>query len=72
MPAAPGTVAAPAAPMSPAAPGRPSAVPNPFKPAPDLPAAAPVSRPDPTQGKDGRDPGERRRTPDSRQKQIER
>ncbi len=71
-PTAPGAVAAPAAPMSPAAPGRPSAVPNPFKPAPDLPAAAPIGRPDPTQGKDGRDPGERRRTPDSRQRQIER
>ena len=73
---------APAAPAAPAAvvPAAPvgQAVPHPFKPAPPAaaaPPAAPRQRADPPNNKDartGNDPGERRRTPDSRQKQIER
>ena len=81
-----GSVAGP--PVAPVAPAAPPAVvpaapigqaaPHPFKPAPPAAAAAPtapkprVEAPDNRDPRSGGDPGERRRTPDSRQKQIER
>ncbi len=72
VPTAPSAVRAPTAPIGQGAPGSPRVAPHPFKPVPAEPAAAPAVRTDPTERKNSRDLGERRRTPDSRQKQVER